>query len=255
MKFNSEMIRATGILLAAIPLLLQLTGCATRTDVNNIITDLDRLQESYADLERKNAAADSLLREQMKLIRDLSANLDYSMDMLGERMQLIEDKLEDYTGRRLDGQYYINREENISETDTSGAGPEKKKVEISSKQIYDTAYMDYIKGDFKLAAAGFREYLKNESQSPLSDNAQYLIGECYFNSKTYGDAAEAYTALLKQYPKSEKVPAALLRLTEISLKRKDKSTANRYYEKLKSSFPERPETERARELIKSYGKK
>ncbi|MBD3170442.1 MAG: tetratricopeptide repeat protein [candidate division Zixibacteria bacterium] len=227
-------------------------GCATRGDVKEIMTDLEDLRISYRQLEEKNEEADSLLREQGRQMRNLSAEVNYSLDQLMERMQLIEGKLEDISTRMSGG--YIHQEAPgpnaipDSSADTTG----RKDVEVSSKQLYDTAYMDFIKGDFKIAISGLREYLKNNPRSPLVDNARFIIAECYLNMKNYSKAVDEYNSLLKEHPRSEKVPSALVRLVEISLLRKDKRTANVYYNKLKESFPDELETERAKELIDNY---
>ncbi|MCP4633363.1 MAG: tol-pal system protein YbgF [candidate division Zixibacteria bacterium] len=232
------------------------SGCATRGDVTNITTDISSLKKSFTELERKNSVADSLLREQLKLLRSLSADVNYNMGQLGERIQIIEGKLEDLTMQGSPDSYQSSYSDNNVQSETDSTAESKKDVpEISSKQLYNTAYMDYIKGDFKIAVTGFREYLKNNSRTPLSDNAQYHLGECFFNLKQYNDATTAYTNLLKNYSKSEKAPDALLRLVEISLKRKDKKTADRYFKKLQSSFPDEVETDRAGELLSDYNKR
>lgn len=248
-------ISGAAVIYAALTLTIFLsTGCATRGDVNHIITDINGLRRNYEGLEHKSAVADSLLREQLKLLRNLSTDVNYSLGQLEERMQLIEGKLEDLTTRQAERQYAISPPQTPMVMDSSGDST-KVKVEISAKQLYDTAYMDFIKGDFKIAVTGFREYVKNNPKTPLADNAQFFTGECYFNIKNYTKATNTYKKLLKDYSKSEKAPNAMVRLVEISLKRKDKKTADRYYKKLGDSFPGSPEAERATELLVEYNKK
>jgi tol-pal system protein YbgF len=43
----------------------------------------------------------------------------------------------------------------------------------------------------------------------LTSHAQYWIGEAYFNKRGYLQAIEAYERVIANYPKSDKVPAAL----------------------------------------------
>ncbi len=235
--------------------LLIMNSCATRGDVNLIIADLDKLKKDNEESRKREAVRDSLQQEQLKLMRALSADVNYNLEQLTERMQIIEGKLEDLTMRQSEGTL-PNSQYNVQSAKTnSSADSGQLKVEISSKKVYDTAYMDFIKGNYKIAISGFKSYLKNNPKTTLSDNAQFLIAESYFNLKSYNSATKAYTTLLKKFSKSEKVPAAMVRLVEISLKRKDLTTANRYYQKLEKSFPNEDETARAKDLITNYRKK
>ncbi|MEO8217190.1 MAG: tol-pal system protein YbgF, partial [Acidobacteriota bacterium] len=78
-------------------------------------------------------------------------------------------------------------------------------------ETYQTAYRDYQKGNFDLAMQGFREFLQNNPASDLADNAAYWIGESLFSQKKYREAIEQFDMVINSYPKSDKVPAALLK--------------------------------------------
>jgi len=236
-------------------ILLVSGGCATRGDVDRIITDLEMLKLNYSELGNNDSKTDSLLEKHLKTLRDLSTDLNYNLERINERLQLLDGKIEDLTMQQSQDSYSVITtqapvSDNSNSADSSLVNTE---VEVSAKQIYDTAYMDFIKGDYKIAVSGFKEYLKSNSKTPLADNAQFFIGECYYNLPNYNRATSAYNDLLKNYSKSEKAPDALLRMVEISVKRKDIRSANKYYAKLNKSFPNSPETERAEEL--SYEKK
>jgi TolA-binding protein len=49
---------------------------------------------------------------------------------------------------------------------------------LSPQEVYNTAYADYLKGNFDLAMDGFKIYRDSFPDSPLADNALYWIGEC-----------------------------------------------------------------------------
>jgi len=238
----------------AIVLGLLFTGCATRGDVEHIITDLDTMKKDYGELHEKSAAQDSLWQEQAKVFRNNYADISYRLDQLAEHLRLIENKLDDLQSRQT-GQGYPYGGPQMPAGFDSTADSLKSKVEISAKRIYDTAYMDFIKGDYKVAITGFDEYLKQNPKTPLSDNAEYFIGECHFNLSDYDQAAATYTSLLKERPKSEKAPDALLRMVELSLKKSDPRAASRYYEKLAAGFPDSPQAERAKDLIRKSKRK
>jgi tol-pal system protein YbgF len=121
---------------------------------------------------------------------------------------------------------------------------------LSSQEIYNMAYADYLKGNFALAIDGFKIYLDNFSQSPFADNALYWIGECYFSQKEYADAISRYNQLILNYPLGDKVPAAYLH-KGISLMELDRNEeALSVFKLMVSKYPLEEETKIAQEKIK-----
>ncbi|MFQ5633274.1 MAG: tol-pal system protein YbgF, partial [bacterium] len=82
----------------------------------------------------------------------------------------------------------------------------------NAKTLYESAYQDLVKGQYKLAESGFRQYLQLFPQGGLSDNAQYWIGECFYAQRQYSKAVQAFAAVIEQFPGGDKVPAAMLKL-------------------------------------------
>lgn len=78
-------------------------------------------------------------------------------------------------------------------------------------ETYQAAYRDYQRGNFDLAIEGFLEFLDGNANSPMADNAAYWIAESLFSQKKYREAIEQFDAVVNRYPKSEKVPGALLK--------------------------------------------
>ena len=121
---------------------------------------------------------------------------------------------------------------------------------LSSQEIYNMAYADYLKGNFSLAIDGFKIYLDNFSQSPFADNALYWIGECYFSQKEYEEAISRYNQLILNYPLGDKVPAAYLH-KGISLMELDRNEeALSVFKLMVSKYPLEEETKIAQEKIK-----
>jgi tol-pal system protein YbgF len=77
--------------------------------------------------------------------------------------------------------------------------------------VYKTALSDYTKGDYDLAIAGFRTYLKDYPKSSMAANAQYWLGECYYSQKNYAKAVEEFDVVIREYADSPKVPSALFK--------------------------------------------
>lgn len=109
-------------------------------------------------------------------------------------------------------------------TATEKKAPEKKKEtpseepkpsgpppSLSPQDVYNTAYSDYLQGNFDLAVDGFKIYRNHFPESPLADNALYWIGECTFSQGHFEEAIELFNDLILNYPQSDKIAAAYLK--------------------------------------------
>jgi tol-pal system protein YbgF len=150
----------------------------------------------------------------------------------------------------------VSAEEQVTErgtpekTEVLQKEQEEPEVFISPQQIYNTAYSDYLKGNYELAIEGFRQYIEKFRESPLADNAQYWIGECYFSQENYVQAIEEFNKLILSFPQGDKVPAAHLKkgYSYFALGEKEKGIA--VLKLLISKFPESEEAKLAEQKIK-----
>lgn len=69
----------------------------------------------------------------------------------------------------------------------------------------------YKQGQFDRAVGKLREFVR-AGKSDLSDNAQYWIGECYFNQGDYSRAIIEFNEVLVKYPQGDRIPTTLLAL-------------------------------------------
>lgn len=78
-------------------------------------------------------------------------------------------------------------------------------------ETYQAAYRDYQRGNYDLAIEGFRDFLSVNRVADLADNAEYWIGESLFSQKKYREAIAQFDSVVSKYPRSDKVPGALLK--------------------------------------------
>lgn len=123
-------------------------------------------------------------------------------------------------------------------------------ISLSPQEVYNMALSDYRNGNYDLAIDGFKMYRENFSESPLVDNAQYWIGECYFSQRKFKEAIEEFNNLILNYPNGDKVPAAYLK-KGMSLQELGKKTeALSVFKLLISKYPLSEETKLAQQKIK-----
>ena len=76
------------------------------------------------------------------------------------------------------------------------------------QRLYDSANSDYTMGQYPLAIQGFEAFLKYYPKSDLADDAQFWIGESYFNEGKFAEAVTAYSRVISDYPGGNQVPNA-----------------------------------------------
>ncbi len=89
--------------------------------------------------------------------------------------------------------------------------PPGGEVPSDVEKAYREAYEAFQSDNLSRAEEMFRSFLKENPDTPLSDNAQFWIGEIYFKSHQYEKAIIAYEDVIKKYPDSNKRPDAILK--------------------------------------------
>jgi tol-pal system protein YbgF len=120
-------------------------------------------------------------------------------------------------------------------------------------EVYRTAYEDYMRGNYDLAAEGFREYRKRWPDTELSDNALYWVGECLDAQGETEQALEVFNQVLEEYPTSDKAAAAQLKKGLLYLKAGDKGQGVLNLQYVVYEHPGTQEAELARERLRSLG--
>ena len=146
-------------------------------------------------------------------------------------------------------------EKKSSEEQPSGAvntqtSPPPLPTGLSPQEVYNTAYADYLRGNFDLAMDGFKIYKESFPESPLADNALYWIGECLFSQREFGEAVDIFNELILNFPQGDKIAAAYLKkgLALAELGKKDEALV--VFKLLTSKYPLEEEARIAQEKIK-----
>ena len=81
------------------------------------------------------------------------------------------------------------------------------------------------------------EFLRDYPQSTLAGNAEYWLGETYYLTRDLDDAAASFRAVGDQYPKSPKVPDALLKLGLTQIDQKTLTDAHATLSQVVQNYP------------------
>lgn len=132
----------------------------------------------------------------------------------------------------------------------------REEAEIEGQHVdsdYRTALGMVRDGQCKDAIPRLRGFVRKNIKSPHADNAQYWIGRCFHTQGDHNRAImELYDVLLK-FPKSERVPGALLILADAFADSGDDIDARLTLKKLLSDHPDAPEVAAAQKRLQTLG--
>ncbi len=98
--------------------------------------------------------------------------------------------------------------------------------------------LEALRGGHDAAAiATFRKFLKKYPHHHYGDNAQFALGECYYDLKQYRAAVRELRLVGERYPHGNKVPDAMLKLGEAQLALGDTREARQVLESLLHAYP------------------
>jgi tol-pal system protein YbgF len=106
-----------------------------------------------------------------------------------------------------------------------------------SKALYEQGYGSLMQRDYEKAEAAFREFVSSYPSDPLAGNAQYWIGESYYQRGRYKDAADAFLKGYKSYRSNQKAADSLLKLGMSLAALGQKDAACSSFDELKTKYP------------------
>jgi tol-pal system protein YbgF len=264
-------------LLCSLFCILLLTGCATKQDMKRVhdefdqkttaqAKDLELLKQENADLRKEMESN----REAIAALRKAQAEMNADMTELKDRAQQLNGRTEELrkdmtalstSTQRKDEEikekvdratFKINFMENflgIGKKDAAAEAAEKgarsangqpkdaQNGKSDKESSYAAAYEIFKEGKYEKARAEFLNYLKLHPRTEYSGNAQFWIGECYYNENKYEKAILEYEKVVKNHPDGNKVPAALLKQGLSFQKLGDKTSARLILQQVIQDYP------------------
>ena len=121
----------------------------------------------------------------------------------------------------------------------------------SAQEQYNHAFGLLRQSQYAEAEQALRTFVRRNPNDPLAANAQYWIGESFFNRGDYSSAAQAFAEAYQRYPNGSKAPDVLLGLGMSLSRMGQKSDAcrtltrlDREYQTAPGSIRERARSER-----------
>jgi len=227
-------------------------------------SDLQAMESSMEDLTNKNMRSNADLAQRVVELQEQIEALHASLELTTRRLQQISQELAAVRSLNATGAVLPpvtaaptgEGEAGLAGAAAAGAGGAAALSAggaSSPDELYRSAYEDYMRGNYDLAADGFGEYLRRWPNTELSDNALYWIGECYDAKEEPSQALTMFTRVLDEYPTSDKAAAAQLKKGLIYLKMGDQGQGVVNLQYVVYEHPGTREADLAREQLRSLG--
>lgn len=229
-------------------------GCAPGNYYRDTQAQLDSLLVTQADLVRRVDRLDRKLEETRGGVSSGRAATEANLARLSERLDVVvsqlernQERMQDFglqfeaVRRRMSAADSIRQAQGIAPRDTSGVP--------DPEDAYQAAYSDYAAGRYKLAGEAFREFLRHYPNTEVSDNAQYWIGESLYAQGDFPAAIIEFRAVVDNYPKGDKVPAALLKIGIANARLNNNGEARKSFDQVIRRYPKSPEAALAKERL------
>jgi tol-pal system protein YbgF len=238
---------------------LLLVGCATTrqtADLQRQITDLQQkvdilrgrvsseMQQNWVNFE---TSLDQL-RQENKILR---ANIEEDRALLNKIANDLEALKKDYEAKTSALTKEKGEGTAVASATPASPTPPKEEPKEDMEGTYQKAYGTFKNGDYPAAVKQFKAFLSTYPKSEYADNAQYWIGESYYQQGDYERAILEYEQVVKQYPKGDKVASAMLKEGFAFLDLGDRVNAKLLFQKVIKQYPQSPQAEIAAKKLKT----
>lgn len=218
-------------------------------------------------LDSLAARTDRNAETQLAFLRDLRAQTLTELELTRTSIEQLQARLIDLDerlariGRRLGVWYEASAAAETVAQDTERTKtapvpaaelrPDTNRAGIDPDQLYNTAYLDFTRGKYQIAVAGFDQFIQMFPNSDMADNAQYWKAECYYSLNDLARAEEEFKLVLTRYSTGNKVSSAAYKLGLVYLAQNRRADAKRQLQEVVAKYPGTTEAKLAQERLSS----
>jgi len=245
---------------------LALGGCVSSSDIEALQAQLAELQRQVLQLQMTGSSKlevqqleDTIKRQTEDLMR-AEADMRVDLGNLSAQIAELQGKLDDTNYRlgQVSQQIAATNQDlkavrSATAPPVAGPFPAPGAGAADPETLYQTAYSDYLRGNYDLALLGFRQYMESFPDTDLADNASYWIGECFYRQQKFAEAIIEYDKVLEQFPRSDKTASALLKKGYAQIELGQRRDGITQLERVVKNFPSSDEANLARQRLQALG--
>jgi tol-pal system protein YbgF len=232
---------------AALAALTLLNGCASRKQFVDLQEQNDRIERKLDSVRVQTGTLSTSVETLRTDFHTYTSQSQFGSTALEEKVEGLTARLDELI-QRMD-RSLAPLEEWLKQQAAADSGS------ATSVDYYDAAQRDLALGHYDLAEVGFLQFLEDNPQSDLADDARYGLGETYFARQQYADAIEQFQRVIDFNPQGSKAPAAMLKVGLCYQKDQKAEQARKIWQELIAKYPRAEESRVAQQRIDELGER
>jgi len=213
---------------------------------------IERLKDDIQKLNGKIEVKEHAYQQKMASASTIETSIESRADSLEQELISAKDRL-------LRIEEYLNLTAGKKQSGDSKPGPDNATIKpkpeqsadhfLSENELYAKAKAQFDNGELDASREEFQQYLKRFPKSPSADAAQFWVGEIYYRQKWYEKAILEYQKVIENYPKGNKIQAALLKQGFSFFNLGDKANGRLVLKELVTKYPNTNEAKIAKQKL------
>jgi len=208
------------------------------------------LQREVRQIERSSALNQKTaqdLFDRLNALEDQFVELQKTTEALEKRLQPVAaapDQPASQTGEHMAGP---GEQTKAPSTAEAAEPPVRKKPAVdkkavaslkrSAEQEYERAYSAYLQQRYDESLALFKAFYERYPKHDLADNAQYWVGEIYYDIEDFPNAILAFKEVVTKFSDRNKAPDALLKIGYAYIALDDPNNARIFLKRVIKNYP------------------
>lgn len=224
-------------------------GAVTQQLLNQNLEAANRLATSLAVLDKS-------VHGQEKVLAGPVAAVASRVDTMATQFQALRDAVEELNSKMSKLQLQIV---DIKNTVTAlpppaPAQPQQPAVtQVSAEDLFKNSLRDYQASNFNLAGPQFTDYVKLFPNTDQAADAQYYLGDIFYQQGQYDQAESAFQQVLERWPESKRAPDAMYKKGMSLLKQGRGDSAARELRSVVAKHPRSTAATQAKEALAGLG--
>jgi tol-pal system protein YbgF len=248
--------------------MLALGGCATKSDIRSMRTDLTVMQQRQdsvlLEIQRQNRLLLDSIRASIALtvdargttaaqLRQFEQNVSQLGQLVGQVMgslNRIEQRLTGLEQRAAAGGGAAAPGTPGAPSAPAGGGAEAPGGGTAD-EYYATGMQMMSQESFATARMAFEQLVREFPEHERAPDAQFQLGQTYYHEERLDDAYTALELVAERWPEAPRAAAAVFRAGAIAEENRDFARARRYYERVGRDFAASEEARQAQQKLQS----
>jgi len=223
-------------------------------DTNTLKKGMATQQANTEEIQRSLTELTFLVNELRDETSRTKAELLTETENLKAQSNILDSKIEDDINRlskfiqKLESKTITRPITDTASTNLQSISSDKD-ANLTSEDLYKTAYLDFSRGNYALALQGFQKYLIEFPDTEHAADAQYWIGEIYYTKNDFLTASNEFIKVLTHFPQSPRISNTLLKTGSCFINLNDINKARLYLNQIILEYPQSQEAGIAQSML------